>query len=287
MNSEEVINHLEELRLTGDLSAIEKAMAAIEASLRAAKPYERAKLVIYLCDLLTATDLGDYERQDALRHRYASRVLGDLPQLAPEFELPLLAHLEDESGDTSEPTRAEQFRKQRAARARRWLGALRGLAAAMQPSFDFSDLPQVNIAPPGGHGRAGIAPAAVRSVAARQKYEAELKVNRKKAAALVEELRLRRLFDFFAPRAERYVHRVYAQDPADPAEGQRLIAEYLPHGLHPRTPTMPPVLRRGAVRGEEAVRVKEAGPGKEAKQGKDSISTKAPRHTAPGPKRQK
>lgn len=227
MNYQEVVSRLELLRDSRDLISLEKTVGELEQELSQVGGEDYSRSMLYVCNLLSSYDFGEYERQPLLLHQYADAALKNVTALPLEVELQLLVHLEHDFEDPGAEDDQERWSRKRRVRAAQWLRALRRLDDETVKDFNFMDLPQVNIAPPDVSLPAGVAPEHVQDPAMRREYEAAIERNQQKADAFAKQWDLRELRNRYWPIGVRYIARAYSRPPLAEAELQRLLNEHL------------------------------------------------------------
>lgn len=227
MNYQEAVSRLEPLRDSRDLNTLEKMVGELEQELRQAGGEDYSRFMLYVCNLLSSYNFGNFERQTRLLHRYADAALKNAPIIPLEVELQLLAHLEEDFEGAEAGEHLEQWTEKRRARTEQWLRAVQRLDNETQKDFNFADLPQVNIAPPVTNLPSGIAPEAIEDPVMRKVYEAAIERNRLKAETFARQWDLRDLRNRYWPIGVRYIARAYSRPPLDEAELQQLLNEHL------------------------------------------------------------
>lgn len=181
--------------------------------------------LLEICDHLASHDLGDYGRQTRLLHAAAHRALTS--PLTLEQELTALSHLHAEvradQVTAGQPNRA--LGEARRATTSRWLSALQRLDAAIDPTFQPADLPQINVEAPDGLP-AGVSPDAVTDPEQRARYQADIERNRRRADTYVQQWEARQLRQRCQPRAAAFIKHAFADTASDRAELTQLLDEH-------------------------------------------------------------
>src|SRR5690242_5174784 len=99
MDYEEAVSSVERFRYSKDLENLEKTVEDLEQKVNRRGNDDYVRFMLYVCDMLSSHDFGDYQRQDKILHRYVDLVLTSTPSLPLEIELRLLVHLEDDFGN--------------------------------------------------------------------------------------------------------------------------------------------------------------------------------------------
>jgi len=206
-----------------DLDSIEATVDKQSAKWR---ERDRSSFVIYMtnaCNLLSSYDIGDVSKRGSLLSRYAISVLtsGELPleEQVRFVEFTIFVPLV-----TDEPT-WKTLRKQTAELS---LGARRRVESTIDPTFDFNDRPFLNVPPPAGSGvPAGASPESIKNDKLRAEYERAIALNSEKIRRSNEQIWLKSNAPQFYQEVERYLVSAYSRPPADPAELERLLAQYV------------------------------------------------------------
>lgn len=223
MNRDEADKKLGALGETPDLNVLEQTADQLEKAVRTGDPEGYASFMVDLCDWLNSRDLGDWPQQDRLVRKYGELGLRNATALPSGIQLRLLEHLSATAPDpAADPA---MWRIARHAAASGWLRALARLERELDPGFDQSDVPLVNVSVPGNGLPAGAAAEYVQDPALRRRYAREVARNHEHAARYVRQVELRRLLERFRPVAQRYLVASYARAGGDADELRQLLAE--------------------------------------------------------------
>lgn len=203
-----------ELKKLGD--EIEIIWSSLDAS-------SYASLMLEVCNALSSTDLGD-NNQYVLEQRFASFVLDKQLQIPPATEANLVLHLQEDIDYVKGQVNTDEWVATRLKKAEIWLRTWQRLNAAIDPNFDFEDLPLTNVPlPPGVPGAAGMSPDHIKDLALRAQYQKAIDENSKKAETYRTQFTLYRTRETFAKLMETYLIRAYSRPPDNPKELEAIL----------------------------------------------------------------
>jgi hypothetical protein len=198
----------------------------VEEKSRKWQSEDHKSFILYMskaCTLLSSYDIGDMSKRASLLGQYAMRTLasGELPL---EDEVQFVEFL------MFDPLKIDDasWKKLREQKARLWLSTRRRILESIDPAFDFSDRPFLNVAPPPQSAvPAGISPEAVKDPKLRAEYEAAIARNSAKARRFNKQYWLKRNAPRFYEETERYLVNAYSRPPADSPQLEQLLSEYV------------------------------------------------------------
>jgi len=118
------------------------------------------------------------------------------------------------------------WRHLRFQKANLWLNTWRQFAASIDPNFDASEVPMINLEPPvGSMVPSGASPEALKDPKLRAEYERRLTDNQARTARIAQQQYLRMNANQFYKEAENYLVNAYSKPPSDSAELERLLIE--------------------------------------------------------------
>ncbi|HYG79352.1 MAG TPA: hypothetical protein VD861_03135 [Pyrinomonadaceae bacterium] len=181
------------------------------------------RLIIRISNMLA--NYFDAGRAWQLSQKYASDALARADCFSPYLETEIVQFLlADLAPRLAAGDVASEWAKERSAKAKPWLHALRRIEQETDENFDFNDLPTLNVSPPAETGLpAGVAPEGIKDPRLRVQYAAAIKANAEKARRHNHQFMMRHLNQFFAPKAEEYLIRVYAKPPFALEELKKLL----------------------------------------------------------------
>ena len=187
---------------------------------------DRPSFILYMskaCSLLSSYDIGDLSKRASLLSRYAISVLrsGDLP---------LHDNVQFVSFLMFDPLVIDEaaWRRLREQKVELWLAARRRVESSIDPTFNFDDWPQLNVPTPLGSGVPnGSSPEFIKDPKLRAEYEQSIAENSAKARRLNDQYWLKQNAPDFYKNVERYLINAYTRPPADPAQLERLLAQYV------------------------------------------------------------
>ncbi|SRR5712692_9085949 len=186
----------------------------------------RPSFILYMtnaCNLLSSYDIGNLSKRASLLSRYAISVL-------TSGDLPLHDHVQFVSFLMFDPLVIDEaaWKTLRKQKAELWLAARRRVESSIDPTFDFNDRPFLNVAtPPGSREPSGVSPEFIKDPKLRAEYERAIAENSAKARRFNDQYWLKQNAPDFYRNVERYLVNAYSRPPADPAELERLLAQYV------------------------------------------------------------
>jgi len=204
-----------------DLSSLEKV---IDSDSQKWKSIDHVSYLAYMyraCGEISSYDYSDRSTQAKLLTRYSLEVLAS-GQLSREQRILFLGFLSYDAADWDEVT----WRHLRFQKANLWLGTWAQFATSMDPTFDATEVPMINIEPPvGSMVPSGASPEDVKDPKLRAEYERRLADNQARSARIAEQQYLRMNANQFYSEAENYLVHAYSRPPSDSAELERLLIE--------------------------------------------------------------
>ncbi len=186
----------------------------------------RTSYIVYMtkaCSLLSSYDIGDISKRASLLSRYAISVL-------KSGDLPLRDHVQFVSFLMFDPIVIDEaaWKTLREQKAQMWLAARRRVLGSVDPAFDFDDRPFINVpTPPKSGVPAGSAPEGIKDPTLRAEYARAIAENSAKARRFNDQYWLRRNAPEFYENVERYLVNAYSRPPADSAQLERLLSQYV------------------------------------------------------------
>jgi hypothetical protein len=215
---------LEKLKAPRDARDLGSLENAIDSDSQKWKGTNHVSYLAYMygaCGEISSYDYSDRSRQARLLTRYSLEVL-DSGNLSLDQSVRFLRFLTYDASDWDEVT----WRHLRLQKANLWLDTWAQFATSLDPSFDPTEVPMINIAPPTDSGvPSGSSPESVKDPKLRAEYERSLADNQARTARIAEQQYLRMNADQFYKEAENYLVNAYSRPPSDSAELQRLLAE--------------------------------------------------------------
>jgi hypothetical protein len=187
---------------------------------------DRPSFITYMtkaCSLLSSYDIGDISKRASLLSRYAISVL-------TREDLPLEEHVHFVEFLMFDPFVIDEaaWKTLRKQKAELWLAVRRRVVSSIDPTFDFDDLPFINVPTPKGSGaRAGSSPESIKDPKLRAEYKAAIARNSEKIQRSHDQLWLKRIAPHFYKDVERYLVNAYTRPPTDSAELERLLSQYV------------------------------------------------------------
>lgn len=175
-----------------------------------------------ISSVLASVDLGDWDKQEALVQRCALAALSHRERLSVLEEVSFALRL-------TEPAPSNDMSAQLtlAQRTGHWLRTYARLQDAIDPIFDPSDRPLLNVAPPVETGLShGVALEAVDDLQHWATYKKAIDENQRKAANYHEQYRLRQAEARFHIGLQRYLLTAYARPRFYVTELENLLLTY-------------------------------------------------------------
>jgi hypothetical protein len=217
------IARLDALRSSNNLDSIRKQIDLDSAAWRSRSPNAFIQYMYRACGELSSYDIGDKSQRALLLGQYAISVLqsGDLP-------LPQYIQFVEFLGFDPPVMDDAAWKGLRRQKAQFWLEGWLRVSKAIDPSFDFDDMPLLNIAPPRATGLpAGISPSAIKNPQLRAEYERAIAQNRTKAERYSQQYWLKSNGPRFFGEVEQYLVNAYSRPPSDLQELQQLLSRYI------------------------------------------------------------
>jgi hypothetical protein len=175
---------------------------------------DRPSFITYMtkaCSLLSSYDIGDMSKRASLLSRYAISVL-------TREDLPLEEHVHFVEFLMFDPLVIDEaaWKTLRKQKAELWLAVRRRVVSSIDPTFDFDDLPFINVPTPKGSGaRAGSSPESIKDPKLRAEYKAAIARNSEKIQRSHDQLWLKQIVPHFYKDVERYLVNAYTRPPTD------------------------------------------------------------------------
>lgn len=185
-----------------------------------------ASLMLEISNAFSSTNLND-DNQYLLEQKYAALVLKKQLEIPPDLEAQLVLHLQEDIEYAKGQLSTEEWAERRRTKAELWLRTWQHLNSAIDPNFNFKDLPLLNVPlPPGVAGAAGMAPESIKDPTLRAQYQSAIEANEKKAADFRTQFALRRTREIFTQRMEAYLVRAYSRPPDKASEVEAILKKY-------------------------------------------------------------
>lgn len=223
----QMLLRIKEARGARDMRELAKLGEEIETTWSSLDASFYASLMLEVCNALSSTDLGDNE-QYVLEQRFASFVLDKQLDIPPATEANLVLHLQEDIEYVNGKINGDEWAEKRRKKAETWLRTWRRLNAAIDPNFDFKDLPLTNVPlPPGVPGAAGMSPNHIKDLALRAQYQKAIDENSKKAETYRTQFTLYKTRESFDKVIEAYLIRAYSRPPDNPKELETILKTHL------------------------------------------------------------
>ena len=210
-------------RQSRELSELARLGEEIEIAWGAVNTTSYASLMLEICNALSSTDLKD-DTQYVLEQKYASLVLSKQLDIPVITETKLVSHLQDDIEYNKGQLSTAEWAKQRRTKADIWLRTWQRLNTAIDPNFDFEDLPLSNVPlPPGVPGPAGMSPSHIKDPVLRERYQQAIDENERKAAAHRIQSALHRERETYGRAMQTYLIRAYSRPPENRQELEAIL----------------------------------------------------------------
>lgn len=221
------LGRIESFRGSRNLDELVKVADEVESRWSNRRASDYAELMLRVSDTLSSVDF-DNEEQYVLAQKYAKAALQKAAEMPVDLQLHLILHLRADIEYERGGVRGEEWVKVRNAKTKMWLQGWQQLRLQMNRSFDFNDVPSINVSlPAGAIGVAGMSPAQIKDPKVRAEYEDAIAANARKAEEYRRQYKLRQLDQLFSPKAEEYVVRAYSREPANLSELKQLLETYI------------------------------------------------------------
>ena len=210
---EQISLRIKAARDSHNMSELEKLGNEIEESRGNLDSGTYAALMLEVSNALSSTNLND-DKQYVLAQKYASLVLSKRLAIPADLEAKLVLHLQEDIEYTKAQLTTEEWVEKRRNKAEIWLRTWQHLNAAIDPNFNFKDLPLENVPlPAGANGAAGMATDQIKDPTLREQYRNAVAANDKKAEAYRTQSILYRTRETFLAVMENYLSRSYSRPP--------------------------------------------------------------------------
>lgn len=205
---------------------LDSLQAAVNTASAKWQEKDRQSFITYMskaCSLLSSYDIGDVSKRASLLSQYGISVL-------KSGDLPLHYHVQFVSFLMLDPIVIDEaaWKTLRKQKAELWLAARRRVESSVDPRFDSNDLPELNVPTPPGSGLPnGVSPESIKDPKLRAQYEQSIAQNSTKAHKYNDQYWLKKNEQPFYENVERYLVNAYSRPPADPAELEHLLAQYV------------------------------------------------------------
>lgn len=221
------LGRVESFRASRNLDELVKVADDIENRWSGRRASDYAELMLRVSDTLSSVNFND-QRQYVFAQKYAEAALQKAAEIPVDLQLHLILHLRADIGYERGEVKGEEWARVRNTKTKMWLQGWQQLRLQMNRSFDFNDVPSLNVSlPAGATGVAGMSPAQIKDPKLRAEYEDAIAANARKAEEYRRQYKLRQLDQLFSPKAEEYVVRVYSRDPANLSELKQLLEAYI------------------------------------------------------------
>lgn len=223
----QMLSHIKAARESRDINELRKIGDEIELTWYKLDASSYASLMLEVCNALSSTNLNN-DNQYSLEQKYASIVLNKQLQIPADIEAQLVLHLQEDIEYAKGQISAEEWQGRRRNKAELWLRTWQHLNTAIDPSFDFKDLPLENVPPPpGAAGAAGMSPDRIKDPALRAQYQSAIDANTKKAEEFRTQYVLYKTRELFHDRMKAYLIRSYSRPPENIKEIEAMLKKYL------------------------------------------------------------
>jgi hypothetical protein len=228
MIDEQELDRLERFAAAKDLHWFEQTLKEIEKKWNPLRPEDYFALVLRIFNVLSSTDFDDNQQRAVLIQGLATRALEKQHVIPLEIELELLLQLEMVPEQLKVEAQGEAWSTRRSDAVKLWFRAWQRLEQSIDRDFDFSDVPEKNVAPPPGSGVIpGMSSEYIVSPRVRKAYEEAIKRNRQKGENYSEQRKLRDLEEMFSSRAEQFIIGAYSKPPFDLDELNHYLESYI------------------------------------------------------------
>ena len=190
-----------------------------------------------LMSMLSVTKASDESRlstKGGTMDTQAQQVVQKLDAVRASQDLALLADVRKEIESlAAQPEVGESGdgRQRRREVLSLWLNALDCIDQIREPNFDATDVPQINVAPPGSGFRAGVAPSEINDPELRAAYERSIAQNTEKAKKYQIQKKLQDVNRMWSARVTDYIKSKYTTAPEDTQEIELLADKLLSSNL--------------------------------------------------------
>ena len=225
-------NRIDALGQAKDLKGLEQIAQNVENGWDVNRVDVYAHLMLKIVQTFSSENFQDNSQYD-LAQKYAFLALEKLSSdknmdFPIDVELKLLLHLQEDRPSVGGIIHAGDWAAMRRIKTELWLSGWRRFEKERIHDFDFSNLPQMKVAPPSGTNLpAGVAPEQIKDLKLRAQYEADIEKNNLRIQQYNMQHRLKSLERLFLPKAEKYIVQAYAKPPENLLELEKLLNTYI------------------------------------------------------------
>ncbi len=222
----QTLGNIKAARESRDINQLKRLGDEIERTWSKLDAGSYASLMLEVCNALSSTNLND-DNQYLLEQKYASLVLNKQLQIPADVEAQLMLHLQEDIEYAKGQLTSEQWQERRLKKAELWLRTWQHLNTAIDPNFDFKDLPLENVPlPPGASGAAGMTPDKIQDPAIRARYQRAIDANNKKTETFRIQSVLFKTREIYRERMKAYLIRSYSRPPENIKELEAILKKY-------------------------------------------------------------
>lgn len=222
----QTLAHIKAAREARDINELERVGDAIELNWDKLDASSYASLMLEVCNALSSTNLSG-DNQYNLEQKYASLTLSKQLQIPADLEAQLVLHLQEDIEYVKGQLNKEEWQEKRLNKAELWLRTWHHLNMAIDPNFDFKDLPLESVPlPPGVAGTAGMSPDMIQDPNLRAQYQSAIEANRRKAENFRTQSALYKMREIFRERMKSYLIRAYSRPPEKTKELEEVLRKY-------------------------------------------------------------
>jgi len=215
------LNRIASLGKKLDVTELETLAGSIDNKWRGKNKEYYAQLMLRLCALLN-TGQFDTDRQIELSRKYALMGFKFADKLEIRTELDLVLNMITDTIFPNSP-KGENFAEHRRGDVIARLHVWKRLRDAIDPAWDPNDLPRKSVLPPEST-HMGLSDTQLKKL--REEYKVEVVRNHKKAETYNKQSDARKWLKGFAPRAEKYIVKMYSRPPYDSKELEKYLTQY-------------------------------------------------------------
>jgi hypothetical protein len=235
-NSEATVQEIRDLQSTlqklsvperqEKLKYLEKLGERTENTWKAIDKEKYAQIMLELAGTLASSDFGD-KRQYYLSKGFALGALQVRDAIPLDLECNLVRYAHQNVGPDGKALPETEWPPIRKSYAQALLHAWQRVEKTIDVNWDPDDMGVRHVLPPGGVGFiGGASPDMIKDPQLRAEYEAAVLANKKKLDHNSEQIRARRLRQYWIPGAERSLFYAYSKLPDGSAELQALLEQY-------------------------------------------------------------
>lgn len=224
-----MVERIDAVRASGDSNKMKELAQLIQDQWHDDSVVQYSTLVDKICYAILSSSIGKEDDGTATVEKYSLLALANKDSLPVLTEADLVGYLQPQEHKALLKNTLSQkdWADYRDARASIALHLLGRISTEIDPHFDFSRVPMLNVAPPlAAPVDSGASPQDVADPKLRAEYEASIRANEAFNSKRNEQLQLKELNETLVPLQQKYVVDLYSVAPYNLSELNNLLSKY-------------------------------------------------------------